>query len=74
MLYLFKFSLEQKSPIELIYMKEDGEVSHRTVIVRKIYGDRIATFCMKKQTPRTFKLDNILSAAKPTIKKKYMYA
>ncbi|HFJ9375266.1 TPA: hypothetical protein ACGW7B_005979 [Bacillus nitratireducens] len=59
--HLLKYSLNQKIPIELIYLKGSGDFSQRTVIVRKIYEDRILVYCMKKQQVRMLKLSNILS-------------
>ncbi|EJS72890.1 hypothetical protein [Bacillus cereus] len=59
--HLLKYSLNQKIPIELIYLKESGDFSQRTVIVRKIYEDRILVYCMQKQQVRMLKLVNILS-------------
>lgn len=72
--YLFKDSLEMETPIELIYMKDNGEISQRTVIIRKIYEGHILAFCMSKQGTRSFKFDNILSVAKPRFSAKYKYA
>lgn len=61
---LFKYSLENKLPIVLIYMNSAGELSQRIVIVRKITLEGILTFDIGKQQLRSFKRANILSAAK----------
>ncbi|MBW3493264.1 hypothetical protein [Bacillus sp. FDAARGOS_1420] len=61
---LLKCSLDQKIPIELIYLKDSGDFSQRTAIVRKIYEDRVLVYCMQKQQVRTLKLANILSVDK----------
>ncbi|ETE89451.1 hypothetical protein C623_0232445, partial [Bacillus thuringiensis serovar aizawai str. Hu4-2] len=47
--HLLKCSFNQKIPIELIYLKSSGDFSQRTVIVRKIYEDRVLVYCMQKQ-------------------------
>lgn len=70
---LFKFSLENKAPIELIYMNNDGEVSHRSAIVRKITLDGILTFDISKQQIRSFKRANILAAAKQRRRREVNY-
>ncbi|PED41979.1 hypothetical protein [Bacillus cereus] len=59
--HLLKYSFDQKIPIDLIYLKGSGDFSQRTVIVRKIYEDRVLVYCMKKQQVRTLKIANILS-------------
>ncbi|HDR7286589.1 hypothetical protein [Bacillus paranthracis] len=70
--HLLKYSLDQKIPIELIYLKGSGDFSQRTVIVRKIYADRVLVYCMQKQQVRTLKLANILSIDK--VRNNYQYA
>ncbi|AFQ16451.1 hypothetical protein P9Y62_06220 [Bacillus thuringiensis] len=70
--HLLTYSFNQKIPIELIYLNASGDFSQRTVIVRKIYEDRILVYCMKKQQVRTLKLTNILSVDK--VRTKYQYA
>jgi hypothetical protein len=67
--FLFKHSLENKSPIELIYINSEGEFTHRTIIVRKITSDRILAFDIDKHQLKTFKQLNILSAAKQRSKR-----
>ncbi|MBG9519346.1 MULTISPECIES: hypothetical protein [Bacillus] len=69
---LLTCSFNQKIPIELIYLNGSGDFSQRTVIVRKIYEDRILVYCMEKQQVRMLKLTNILSIDKVRIK--YQYA
>ncbi|OHX43437.1 hypothetical protein [Cytobacillus oceanisediminis] len=71
---LFKYSLENKLPIDLIYMNNAGELSHRGVIVRKITVDGILAFDIGKQQLRSFKRANILSAAKQRRKRGVNYA
>lgn len=69
--HLLKCSFNQKIPIELIYLNGSGDLSQRTVIVRKIYEDRILVYCMKRQQVRTLKLANILSVDKVRAKCQY---
>ncbi|MBJ8093172.1 hypothetical protein [Bacillus cereus] len=70
--HLLKCSFNQKVPIELIYLTGSGDFSQRTVIVRKIYEDRVLVYCMQKQQVRMLKLANILSIDK--VRTKYQYA
>ncbi len=67
---LFKYSLENKLPIDLIYINDAGELTFRAVIVRKITVEGILTFDIGKQQLRSFKRANILSAAKQRKKKR----
>lgn len=71
---LFKNSLENKLPIDLIYINDAGELTHRSVIVRKITVEGILTFDIGKQQLRAFKRANILSAAKQRRKRGINYA
>ncbi|QOK29637.1 hypothetical protein IIE26_05270 [Cytobacillus oceanisediminis] len=71
---LFKYSMENKLPIDLIYMNNAGELTHRSVIVRKITVEGILTFDIGKQQLRSFKRGNILSAAKQRRKRGVNYA
>lgn len=71
---LFKYSMENKLPIDLIYMNDAGELTHRSVIVRKITEEGILTFDIGKQQLRSFKQANILSAAKQHRKRGVNYA
>ena len=70
--HLLKCSFNQKLPIELIYLNGSGDFSQRTVIVRKIYEDRVLVYCMQKQQVRMLKLANILSVDK--VRNNYQYA
>ena len=71
---LFKYSLDNKLPIDLIYMNNSGEISYRSVIIRKILVDGILTFDLSKQEIRSFKRENILSAVKQQRKRGIYYA
>ncbi len=70
--HLLKCSFNQKLPIELIYLNGSGDFSQRTVIVRKIYEDRVLVYCMQKKQVRMLKLANILSVDK--VRNNYQYA
>lgn len=71
---LFKYSLDNKLPIDLMYINSTGAVTYRSVIVRKITAEGILTFDIGKQQVRSFKLANILSVAKQQRKRGVNYA
>ncbi|TYS11977.1 WYL domain-containing protein [Bacillus subtilis] len=59
--FFLLWSLESQMPISIIYMKKDGTISKRTIIVRQKSKTQIKAFCFSKQQIRTFLLDSILS-------------
>jgi hypothetical protein len=66
--------MENKLPIDLIYMNDVGKLTYRVVIVRKITVEGILTFDIGKQQLRSFKRANILSSAKQRRKRGVNYA
>lgn len=71
---LLKTSKEEKMPIEIMYISNKGDISHRTIIVKDIQNEYIKAICLSKQQPRIFNKSNILSAAKQRYRKGVNYA
>lgn len=46
---------------EMIYMKNNGEVSKRRVKVLSITKDSFQAYCFLRGTKRTFKIENVLA-------------
>ncbi|AMB90968.1 MULTISPECIES: hypothetical protein [Bacillus] len=61
--YLLKQSLHQQIPIDMIYMKKNGECSKRKIIVHRQTEQFIQAYCLSKKTIRTFRKDCILALA-----------
>lgn len=61
-------SLEYGQLAEMIYMKENGEISKRKVKVISMEGNTFKAYCFLRNTKRTFKIDNVLAFV-PVIKK-----
>ncbi|KMJ58205.1 hypothetical protein AB685_09820 [Bacillus sp. LL01] len=57
-------------PIEMIYMANDGSITHRNIMALHINNKTMTAFCYLRQTKRTFLLENILSFR--PLKKKYV--
>lgn len=57
-----KRSLENKTPIQIIYIDDKNKISQRTIKVLAITDTVIKAYCFTKHQFRTFKLSNILSA------------
>ncbi|MFD1735370.1 hypothetical protein ACFSCX_02215 [Bacillus salitolerans] len=50
-----------QQPVELIYQSISGEMTHRTIMIRKMTPTFIQGYCLLRKTTRTFSLQNILS-------------
>ncbi|MGG3450157.1 hypothetical protein [Domibacillus aminovorans] len=71
---LLLMSLEEKMPIEIMYMAADNTITKRRIIVTAINQDYIKAYCFTRKQKRTFKLENILAVAKPRERKVANYA
>jgi len=58
---LFMKSEENNTPLEIIYLKGNGEIIYRIIIIKKLHLNHIQAYCIKKHQYRTFKMDRILS-------------
>jgi predicted DNA-binding transcriptional regulator YafY len=58
--FLRKF-LDTGEILEMIYISEKGEITHRKIKVLEISSETIRAFCMLRHKQRIFKLENILS-------------
>ncbi|MEH2977176.1 hypothetical protein [Bacillus amyloliquefaciens] len=66
---LLNRSLNENSALEMIYIKADGTVSKRTIIVHQVKQNFIRAFCFKSRQTKTFRIDNILAVAPANYKK-----
>ncbi|MFS0862833.1 hypothetical protein [Fredinandcohnia sp. 179-A 10B2 NHS] len=53
----------ENTPIEIIYMSQNGILTQRFIKVIEINDQSIKAYCLLRGNKRTFKIDNILSAA-----------
>ncbi|MEH7384998.1 hypothetical protein V7147_06230 [Bacillus sp. JJ1521] len=58
-------ALIQHTPIEIIYISQNGILTQRQIKVLEIQETTIKAFCLLRNKKRTFKIDSILSAAAP---------
>ncbi|KXZ16388.1 hypothetical protein P4T89_19230 [Bacillus nakamurai] len=56
-------SLNEKSALDMIYMKNDRTISKRSIIVHQIKQQYVRAFCFKSRQTKTFRIDNILAVA-----------
>ncbi|HWJ78794.1 MAG TPA: WYL domain-containing protein [Niallia sp.] len=61
----------EKRPVEIIYLKKDGSISQRVIMVCDVNNTYIKAYCLKKKQPRIFKLDSILATSLWKDRKKY---
>lgn len=54
-------SLEEHTPIEMIYISSTNQITQRKIVVTEIYGTTIRAYCYMRRQTRLFKLENILS-------------
>lgn len=54
-------SMKTNQLSEMIYMKNNGEVSKRRVKVLSISKDSFQAYCFLRSTKRTFKIENVLA-------------
>jgi len=54
-------SLEEKLPLEVIYLSEKQEISQRKMIIKEINNNTVRAYCLLRHQVRTFRLDNFLS-------------
>ncbi len=62
MINLIKRACNDKTPIQIIYIDRDNQISQRTIEVLAINKNNVKAYCYTKRQFRTFKLENILSA------------
>ena len=54
-------SMQYNQIVEMIYMKENGEISKRRVKVLCVEGNTFKAYCFLRNTKRIFKIDNVLA-------------
>lgn len=54
-------SMQLNQIIEMIYMKNNGEISKRRVKVLSVEGNTFKAYCFLRNTKRTFKVENVLA-------------
>ncbi len=61
MINLIKRACDNKTPIQIIYINSQKQISQRTIKVLAITKASVKAYCYTKRQFRTFKLTNILS-------------
>ncbi|MCY7887460.1 hypothetical protein MOA93_20595 [Bacillus spizizenii] len=66
---ILKRSLTEKTALDMIYMKNDGLITKRSIIVRQIKQSYIRAYCFTSRQTKTFTIENILAVSPATIKR-----
>lgn len=53
--------MQNNQIVEMIYMKNNGEISKRKVKVLSVEGNTFKAYCFLRNTKRTFKVENVLA-------------
>ncbi len=54
-------ALNEKQPLEIIYLSEKQKITQRTIIVHELNPHTIRAYCFLRKRRRLFKINNILS-------------
>lgn len=66
---ILKRSLTEKTTLDMIYMRNDGLITKRSIIVRQINQSYIRAFCFNSRQAKTFTIENILAVTPATYKR-----
>lgn len=53
--------MQNNQIVEMIYMKNNGEISKRKVKVLTVEDNTFKAYCFLRNTKRTFKIENVLA-------------
>jgi predicted DNA-binding transcriptional regulator YafY len=54
-------SLKENTPVEMIYLAANNQITQRRIIVKELRGNYFKAFCFLRNEDRLFKIENILS-------------
>lgn len=54
-------AIEEKIPLEMIYLSGDKQISQRKLIIKEVNGEYIRAYCLLRKQMRTFRRESILS-------------
>jgi predicted DNA-binding transcriptional regulator YafY len=58
---LLKRAMDEKLPLEMIYISSKNQITKRIILVKEIKGTTIRAYCFLRKQTRLFKVDQILS-------------
>jgi predicted DNA-binding transcriptional regulator YafY len=70
MMGIIQRAIESGTKLEMIYVSNKNEITHRTVKIKSVGIDSFKAYCYLRKTQRTFMIQNVLSIA-PVRKKNY---
>ena len=67
-----KFLIQSNAAVEMIYLSESGEFTHRVITIQEISDRHIKAFCHLRKQLRVFKIENVLSILPYKQRRKYI--
>lgn len=71
---LLKFSKDEGTAVEIIYLSKNNLFSKRSIIVKGVNESYIKAFCLTKRQARIFKIESILAVSPIRNRKERYYA
>lgn len=65
-------SLQEKQPVEIIYISDKQHITQRIILVNEIKPHYIKAYCFLRKQNRLFKIYNILSVSPKKQKEPYI--
>ncbi|MEW9109839.1 MAG: hypothetical protein AB2374_10850 [Cytobacillus gottheilii] len=54
-------SMEERKPVEIIYMSKNNTFTQRKIFIKELKGSSILAYCLTRKQLRIFNLNNIMS-------------
>lgn len=54
-------SMEERKPVEIIYMSKNNTFTQRKIFIKELRGSTILAYCLTRKQLRIFNLNNIMS-------------
>lgn len=54
-------SMEERKPVEIIYMSKNNTFTQRKIFIKELKGSSILAYCLTRKQLRIFNLSNIMS-------------
>lgn len=65
MIKLLQRSINEKIPLEMMYLSSRNQITHRKVLIHEIKGSSFRAYCYVRKQPRLFSIENVLALSVP---------
>lgn len=70
MIKLLQRSINEKLPLEMMYLSSRNQITHRKVLIHDIKGSSFRAYCYLRKQPRLFSIENVLALTVPGTKER----